>query len=268
MNIEKLVCPVCGGTLVQQLNIIKCSQNHCFDIAKEGYVNLLTGKHKSGELMGDNKSMAKARRMFLRKDYYLPLAEFLSDYVAKNKCETVVDICCGEGYYSRKILERNRITIYGFDLSKEMVKLAAKSEQSATFFVANLAHIPVANESMDLAIHLFAPFNSKEFSRIIKPSGRLLSVVPGENHLFGLKKVLYDSPYKNDEALPESRELKLIEKHKVISSIVLTDKNDIQELFSMTPYYYHTSDKDKAKLENIQGLETEIEFVIGEYERA
>ena len=170
MNIEKLVCPVCGGTLVQQLNTIKCSQNHCFDIAKEGYVNLLAGKHKSGELMGDNKSMAKARRMFLQKDYYLPLAEFLSDYVAKNKCETVVDICCGEGYYSRALAAQfPDSTFWGLDISRDAITAAARHGTAAHWLVADLKHIPFADASVDVLLDVLTPADYAEFGRVLKP---------------------------------------------------------------------------------------------------
>ena len=109
---------------------------------------------------------------------------------------------------------------------------------------------------------LTSPFT---FSRIIKKDGTILTVVAGENHLFELKEILYDTPYRNDEAPPETKSLVLKEKRKATKKILLESKEDIDALFRMTPYYYHTSDKDKAKLEKIESLEVTTEFVVYVY---
>ena len=127
-----------------------------------------------------------------------------------------------------------------------------------SIFIGN--SIPLENESIDLAFHLFAPFNEKEFSRAIKKGGIIITVVSGENHLFELKEILYDTPYKNDEAPPETTTLLLKEKRTFSKKVMLQSKEDIDALFKMTPYYYHTSDTDKAKLEAYEALEVTTEF--------
>lgn len=268
MNFYKeLSCPVCRSDMHNHDRCLKCENGHSFDLAKEGYVNLLTSSHKSGDLLGDNKSMALSRQSFLNKGYFASLSGFLSGYIKENckENDVLLDICCGEGYYSAEVLKENNLTLYGFDLSKNMVRLAGKRKLTATFFVANLSRIPIKNESTDLAFHLFAPFHEKEFSRVLKKSGKLLTVVPGANHLFELKEKLYDKPYKNDEKLPETSELKLIDTCKVKEKITLISKEDIESLFMMTPYYYRTSPADKDKLKNLSSLDVTVEFVIGVY---
>lgn len=268
MNFYKeLSCPVCKNDLIKENKCLKCQSGHSFDIAKEGYVNLLTASHKSGDLLGDNKSMALSRQNFLNKGYFSSLSKFLSGYVKENckKESVLLDICCGEGYYSAEVLKENSCTLYGFDLSKSMVRLAAKRKLTGSFFVANLSKIPLKDESVDFAFHLFAPFHEKEFSRILKKDGRLLTVVPGESHLFELKEAIYEKPYKNDEKLPEANELKLHNTYKVKEKITLSSKEDIESLFMMTPYYYRTSQKDKKKLQSLDSLEVTVEFVVGEY---
>ena len=257
-----LHCPICGGALSFGEKAARCAEHHSFDIAKEGYVNLLRAA-KSGDRIGDNKDAARSRRDFLNKDYYAPLKDALAALFA-HRSGSVLDICCGEGYYTSALGANGGLSVYGFDISKEMVRLAAK-RGGATYFVANLASIPVADESFDWAIHLFAPFHEREFSRILKPGGHLYSVVPGSWHLWGLKTALYDTPYLNDEALPETGLLHLNGRQKVSANITLASAQDIDAVFRMTPYYYHTSPGDKAKLEALTSLETEIEFVIGEY---
>jgi len=158
------------------------------------------------------------------------------------------------------------LQVYGFDISKEMVRLAAK-RGNGTYFVANLAAIPVADASFDFATHLFAPFQEASFLRILKPGGRLFTVVPGREHLWGLKQAVYDKPYYNDEKLPETEALRFVGSRKVSGRITLTCQEDIQAVFRMTPYYYRTSPEDRAKLEGVSQLTTPISFVIGEYQK-
>lgn len=251
-----LICPVCREKLLRQGNCLKCRNNHSFDFSKEGYVNLLLGT-KSGDKKGDSKDSARARRALLDKGYYGCLKHFLCEKMQG----TVLDICCGEGYYDDYQGE-----LYGFDLSKEMIRLASKRYKDNHYFVANISSIPLKEESVDTAIHLFAPFHEKEFSRVLKPSATLYSVAGGANHLWEMKELLYETPYKNDEKPPQTTTLRLIAKTK-ISDRVTISKQDLKTLFSMTPYFYRTSDTDKAKLENVEQLDLTVEFVIFEYKK-
>ena len=259
-----LICPVCGNALSKSDNTYRCGSGHSFDIAKEGYVNLLRSS-KNGDFIGDDKYSARSRRDFLNKGYYASLQQTLRDMFA-DKQGNLLDICCGEGYYTSALGQNPKLQVYGFDISREMVRLAAK-RGNCTCFVANMASIPLADHSMDYAIHLFAPFQEQEFSRVLKSGGRLYTVVPGQYHLWGLKQALYDTPYENDEKLPETRNLRLLSTRKVSARILLASQEDIQAVFRMTPYFFHTSQKDKDKLQSLQQLSTPVEFVIGEYEK-
>lgn len=251
-----LICPVCKNTLTKQGNSLKCVNNHSFDFAKEGYVNLLLGS-KSGDKKGDSKDSARARHLLLNKGYYT----CLKNYLGKKLNATVLDICCGEGYYDDYNGE-----LYGFDISKEMIRLAAKRKNGGKYFVANMASIPVADESIDTAVHLFAPFNEKEFFRVLKQDGTLYSVAGGENHLWQMKELIYDTPYKNDEKPPETQLFTLTSKTKVTDTVKIS-REDLKTLFSMTPYFYRTSEKDKAKLDAVEFMDLTVEFIIFEYKK-
>ena len=264
------VCPVCGAMLQKTGASLRCERGHSFDFAKEGYVNLLTGSHKPGDKTGDSREMARARRAFLEKGYYRPLADALADTIRAEQKENpaVLDICCGEGYYSEQISRALPCRLLGFDLSKEMVRLAAKRKLDALFFVANLAAVPLPDASVDAALHLFAPFHAETFARLLKDDGVLLSVVPGKRHLFELKEAVYDTPYENDEQLPQTPLLTLTETKKVTAKIRLEAPEDIRALFAMTPYAHRTSQEGLARLERLESLETTIEFVIGSYKKS
>ena len=275
-----LRCPVCGGELAQDERGARCQAGHCFDRAREGYLNLLRTS-KRGDGMGDPKASARSRRDFLDHGYYEPLRAALVEEVvdlAREKTGfaapsrsteaplALLDICCGEGYYTSALGAIPGVDAYGFDLSKEMVRLAAK-RGGASYFVANLKAIPVAGGSFDVATHLFAPFNEREFARVVRPGGTLLTVVPGARHLFGLKQAVYDTPYLNDERLPRTELFEHVETRRVSAEVELASSQDIEAVFQMTPYYYRTSPRDRAKLDGLQTLRTDLDFLIAVYRR-
>ncbi|MBQ9067375.1 MAG: methyltransferase domain-containing protein [Clostridia bacterium] len=255
---SKLICPNCGAELEREGRQFRCAAGHSFDCAKEGYVNLLIGS-KSGENRGDSRASARARHDFLDRGYYHCLKEAMEERMQG----TVLDICCGEGYYDDYPGE-----FYGFDLSKEMVRLASKRhrEDNYQYLVANLSRIPVRDASIDTAIHLFAPFHGPEFSRVLKDDGTLYSVIPGRKHLWELKQVVYDTPYENDEQAPECEELSLVSR-ETVTDVVSIGREDLKTLFSMTPYYYRTSPEDCARLESVDTLDLTVSFVILAYRK-
>lgn len=259
-----LICPVCGKPLSFGAYTAKCENGHSFDIAKEGYVNLLRSS-RSGDLIGDDKASARCRRDFLNKGYYACLKDALCD-IFKERTGSLLDICCGEGYYTAALGGNPNLDVYGFDISREMVRLAAKRGKG-TYFVANMATIPIEEGSMDYATHLFAPFNEISFARVLKSGERLMTVIPGKFHLYGLKQAIYDTPYENDEKLPQTELFRLVKTQKVTNEITLLSQEDIQAVFRMTPYFFHTSQADKEKLLALTQLDTRVEFVIAEYEK-
>lgn len=257
------LCPVCRGVLRQNGKAYQCENSHSFDIAKEGYVNLLLS-NKAGENVGDNREMALSRRRLLSNGYYSVLAEGLCGLIS-SLCSggELLDICCGEGYYSSVFAEKlTGFGVSGFDISKEMIRLAAKRKCRADFFVANMTDIPLPDKSIDAAVHLFAPFCADEFSRVLKDGGLLFSVIPGERHLYGLKELLYEKPYLNDEQPPEANGFHIVKKVKFGNVITLTDSEDIMALLKMTPYFYHTPTSGLDRLSKIGTLTTETDFAV------
>ena len=183
----------------------------------------------------------------------------------------ILDTGCGEGYYTQTFKTAYpKAVFYGFDISKEMIRLAAKRSHEdcrTTFFVANMSCIPVSDSSIDCAFHLFAPFCEKEFDRVVKPGGYLISVCPGADHLWEMKEALYETPYKNEELAPSLSGFTIEKVIKAGGYITLEAREDIDALFKMTPYYYHTCDEDKKKLGKLDSLKTQTDFYIRIYRK-
>jgi 23S rRNA (guanine745-N1)-methyltransferase len=254
-------CPVCKSALTETEKNFICPLNHNFDKAKQGYVNLLMSNKQGTH--GDDRLMVEAREDFLEKGYYSQMRNAVNDIVGKG--HTILDAGCGEGYYTSAFCESN--TVFGIDISKEALKKASRKCKKASFAVASIYDLPIANECLDVVINIFAPDSQAEYLRTLKNGGRLITVTPMENHLMELKKAVYDNPYKNQYVDP-SRQGFVIQSMKDLKYEITLDCNkDIINLFKMTPYYYNTSPSDKQKLENIDKLKTKVEFLITEYKK-
>lgn len=268
------ICPVCGKILEKKEKSYICADNHTFDIAKSGYVNLLLSKHIGKSVHGDNKLMVQARKDFLDKAFYAPLCGALCEAVDKYLCDggVILDAGCGEGYYTsafcdKLILSNKRAEIFGIDVSKIAVEYAAKRKKNISYATASVFDIPAADESCDMLVTLFAPYCGEEYQRVLKESGYIIMAIPSENHLWELKKAVYDTPYKNEVKPYELDGFILEEKKKISYKINLESAKDIQSLFSMTPYYYKTGKTEKERLESLTELETQVDFELLVYRR-
>ena len=261
-----LICPVCKKGLIFDGCALRCESGHSFDVASEGYVNLLLG-NKPGENIGDSRQMARSRSAFLNAGYYRSLSDKIGSIVAKEAPATILDVCCGEGYYFSHLCGITGASVYAFDISKEMVRLAAKRRCDATVFVANMTDIPVLSSSFDCAVHMFAPLYPKELLRVVRTGGILIDVSPGARHLWELKSIIYDEPYMNEEKSVEIPGFVMEREDRLEGKIEFHANSDIQALFRMTPYYYHSSGSDRRKLDEYSSLETKTDFLIRIYRR-
>lgn len=269
-------CPHCGSKLLRRDGTYSCSNRHTYDIAKEGYVNLLPVNQRKSKEPGDNKEMMNARRSFLDKGYFKALSDcintlILQDVENKEACR-ILDAGCGEGYYidalHRAMADGHKKALWGMDISKEAVRLAAKRNKEISFFVGSIYHISVLSNSLDYIVNIFAPFREEEMLRILKQEGLLIKVTPGEKHLLGLKEALYDNPYLNEETLPQMQQLQRIQSHHVTYELCLEDVEDIQHLLKMTPYYWNTNqNKVERFLAETKKLNTPLDFVVTVYKR-
>ena len=267
-------CPVCGGTLCADAQSLRCENGHCYDLAKKGYVNLLRSNRSHDKRHGDDRAMVAARTAFLEKGYYAPLCSAIAE-TAVSRCPaapTVLDVGCGEGYYTAAVHDAlcaagRTPDVYGVDISREALIAAHRRLPALSLAVATLARLPMADARCDLMMNVFAPVDAREFHRVLRPGGTLLRVVPLERHLWELKCEVYDVPYENKPPETELEGFRLAERRDIVSRITLPDAADIEALFMMTPYYYKTSRADQEKLARLQTLETETSFALLVYEK-
>ena len=261
-----MICPVCGEILERNDKGTVCSNRHSFDIARSGYVNLLLSKHIGKTVHGDNKMMVRARREFLEKGYYSPLKNSLCDMTEKHfKGGVILDAGCGEGYYTTAIFDRLKnaeiaVEMYGIDISKAAAELAAKRGTPIFFAAASVFHIPFADASCDMLVTMFAPYCGEEYQRVLKKDGIMIMAIPSENHLWELKQAIYETPYKNQVKPYVLDGFTLIDKERITYDKELRSQEDVQSLFSMTPYFYRTSPAQKERLDKLCSICTKADF--------
>lgn len=262
---ELLICPVCKESLGKHENTMKCKNGHCFDIASSGYINLLKPGKKNNVKAGDSKEMIKARTDFFKSLAYTPICDKISRLALNLPHATVIDAGCGEGYYTENIAKSDTsASIIGVDMSKFGCEHGAKSAKRTSldnllYCVGSIFELPVENESVDLIINMFAPVADKEFHRALKPGGHFVVASAGKDHLDGLKSVLYDQVYQNEEKFLSYDGFELIEQQNLKYTAKITGKETVYNLFTMTPYYHRTSLDDKKKLEYVDEIDTTVE---------
>lgn len=251
-----ILCPVCNNILHKVDKTYKCDNKHNFDISKEGYINL---NRSSSQNTGDNPVMIKARKNFLEKGYY----EFLLNKVNSllNEDDSLVDLACGEGYYTSRFISKDKI---GIDLSKSGLKIASKNDHKTIYLLNSIFHNPLEDKCADKVITIFAPVAKDEIKRILKDDGSFILVRPNDKHLFELKEVLYENPYLNDIEINEIEGMH-IDQRIMIKDKATLDNETLNDLFMMTPYFNTTSIKDKEKLKVIEQIQITFSFIVDVY---
>lgn len=261
------LCPVCGKPLTTGKPAWKCENNHSFDVARQGYVNLLPVTQKHSLHPGDTAAMVAARRDFLNAGYYAPIAEKLRELAAEYAphAQSVLDAGCGEGYYLSKLDTRER---WGVDISKDAVRYAAARVKNAGFLAATAAHLPFPDASFDCVLSMFALTAAAEFARVLKDGGVFLQVLAGENHLSALKAIIYPTLLKKEKTLhPQLDGFTLLHEETLSFAFTLETQEMVQNLLSMTPHVWRISREGADALSQVSRLSDRAEVVFNVYGR-
>ena len=237
-------CPICQEALDLVQQSLACPNRHSFDLSKFGYVNLAPQVKASKDY---NKENFQNRQLVLENGFYDHILNALSECLSPLAHPVnILDIGCGEGYYSRSLQERHPDhSFYAFDLSKESIQLAAKSDQEwkVKWFVGDLANLPLLDQSMDLLLDIFSPANYQEFKRVLAPDGRLIKVIPTATHLQEIRQKVKDHldqvDYSNEQIIQHFSDHFTIE-----NTIHCQERFELtpalrEALLSMTPLLFH-----------------------------
>ena len=260
-------CPICQENLTLVEGSLKCNNRHSFDLAKFGYVNLAPQIKQSANY---DKENFQNRQQILEAGFYQAILEAISDLLANSEnTETILDIGCGEGFYSRKLQENHPDkTFYAFDISKDSVQIAAKSEPNwaVNWFVGDLARLPIKDASMDILLDIFSPANYGEFRRVLSKDGILIKVIPTENHLKEIRQKVQDQltnkDYSNQDIKNHFQEHFTILSSQTASLTKTITAEQLQALLSMTPLLFHI-DQSKIDWSQLTEITIEAEILVG-----
>lgn len=279
-----LKCPVCNLCLEKQERQYVCLNNHSYDIASKGHINLMLANQKNTKEPGDSKEMMESRRAFLNKGYYHTFSERLNQVIISNisgNNVNILDAGCGEGYFLWRLKEaiyleqsnsmrNSKVNFFGVDISKAAVTCATKRDKEIKFIVGSNFNLPIITNTIDIIIRNFAPSDELELMRVLKDNGKLVVVTPGVQHLYGLKEILYENARKHDEKQTTFEGFKLINTTEVKYNINVQEGEngeDVKNLISMTPYYWTFDNSMREKANNTYKLSTALHFNISVYEK-
>ena len=262
----ELICPLCGCPLTRQERAWVCENRHSFDIARQGYVNLLPVQQKRSLQPGDTKEQVASRRAFLDGGFYAPIRDTLCGLAKDHSCSgPILDIGCGEGYYSAHLAKELDAPLVGLDISKEAVRYAAGRYKEALWLCASAAHLPMADHSAGLITSLFALTMPEEFLRVLRPDGAFIQVLAAEDHLLGLKSIIYpELNHKEKDSVPQIPGFHLVESRPVRFTFTV-EGEQVQNLLSMTPHVYRIGKEGADRLRQTQKLTDTASCVLNLY---
>jgi len=257
---QMFVCPICAAPLQVCDRTLACDLNHCFDISRKGYVNLVPAQHRNSKAPGDHEEMVAARRRFLAQGYYRLLRECLAATLDELLIEgAVADLGCGEGYFTAALVSHCR-QIYGVDVSKAAINAACRHSEPINWVVASTTQLPLRTSGFELAMVVMAPM-SDDVIRILKPGGYLIRVTPAAAHLWEFKSLVYAQPRKHQRATADLNGFSL-ERTLTIEDQVWIEGSSLTDLLVMTPMRYRTAKTWAKTLAKQPALSLSVAFTL------
>jgi 23S rRNA (guanine745-N1)-methyltransferase len=243
-------CPVCREALalVDEGRRWACPAGHSFDVAREGYVNLMISGQRRRRQPGDSQEMVSARRRFLATGAYDPLTAAVAGAVSLERPDVVLDVGCGEGRHTRALTAP---LVLGIDVARAAVAAAARADSAGWYAVASAADLPLADAAIDVAVDVFGPVDAAELARVVRPGGVVVTAHPGPDHLAALRAlVLPDAgPHEVKPPLRAAGEwFSPTGSQDVTFAVAVPDAASLRDLFAMTPYRWHGSPEIDERL--------------------
>jgi 23S rRNA (guanine745-N1)-methyltransferase len=267
MSTFALICPVCKSPLQQQEQRLGCEHNHSFDRARQGYWNLLLPQRKRSREPGDSADMVQARQRFLQAGHYAPLAQaivgLLQEHMAADTPQRLLDLGCGEGWYTDRLQRQLKLSVAGLDISKPAVRAASRRNRDILWLVATGADIPLANESVDMASLIFGRLLPEPTARVLKPGGLMLVVYPGPDHLRALRGLIYEQVRDRSGFSPEqalAQQFEPVRREKLAFEFRLDSARAVQDLLAMTPHGQRLNSAARERVAVCSALTEQADF--------
>ncbi len=260
----ELICPICQLPLEAQGRSLRCGRNHSFDVARQGYVNLLPVQQKRSLHPGDTREQVLSRRAFLETGAYEPIVEAVK-VATQGHPGPVLDVGCGEGYYAVRVADHLQAELTGLDISKEAVRCAAAQYKGPRWLCGTAAHLPIADSSVGVLMSMFALTMPQEFRRVLKEDGIFIQVLAAQDHLMGLKSVIYpEILLKEKDSVPTLVGFELLSSTPVRFGFT-AEGEQITNLLSMTPHFWRISAEGAKRLQATEILTDTASCVVNVY---
>jgi len=258
-NLSLFACPICQESMtIQEQGRMVCSANHSFDIAKQGYINMLT----HGAASKYSKELFESRKTVIDSGIYDEIEDKIIELIAP--AQTVLDTGCGEGSHLARIMAEKKGIGVGIDIAKEGILAASRHYPEQIWCVGDLAKSPFAKSSFDAILNMLSPANYEEFKRLLTPGGCVVKVVPQSRYLHELRAQLYaDSDkesYSNDQIVARFKESFMEVSVKRITYTTPFATELIPALLEMTPMGWHKKEGAAIRLNEIT---IDVDILVG-----
>jgi len=270
-------CPICHQSMqVVDLKSLICSDNHTFDFAKQGYLNML---NRPSNQPYDKILFDARQKIIMESNLYASLhkkvAEIIMEFLGEHRQPTFIfDAGSGEGSHLRRIInacEDKEVTGIGLDLAKEGIIVASRNHRKPNliWLVGDLANIPLSDQSCHVILNILSPANYKEFKRVLTPEGILVKVIPRGDYFKELREVMYSGreqrAYSNDETISLFKQnFQFVHKYKVNEFKELKQAEMIN-LIQMSPLSWHAKNEqiDSWINRDFAGITIDLDILIG-----
>ncbi len=261
----KLRCPLCSAPLHAEQASLACDRGHRFDISAKGFLTLVPNV---SPLKGYDAAFFESRARIMASGLYDDvLTHIVSALSHLPAASFIMDAGCGEGHYAKAIQQQLGHNVIGIDHSKDAIRIAARGGNPVRWLVADLAHMPLVNDSVHGIVNVFTPANYNEFARVLVPGGMLLKVVPGSRHMEELRALAGKdaaSPYSNDAIVAHlEHHAKLIGRERVTTTMAL-DESHAADVIRMSPVTF-ALDKDALDASRLTSITVDAEILVAAF---
>ena len=235
-----------------------CANNHSFDVARSGYVNLLQPQDKKSKNPGDTAEAVAARRRFFEAGHVQPLVDAIVRALPARGA--LLDVGCGEGHHLEAFRRAHGVEAWGVDISVPAIELAAKSHRECNWVVANADRfLPFEDGALDALTSITARMNPEEFHRVLRPDGALLIVLPGPDDLIELREAVLGEGVERDRVertIAAFAPLFTLEHREPARHTATLDRAAIHDV--MASSYRGLRTREREKLEQLDAMEVTL----------